>query len=359
MANPFKVIDGLLEREQRVADFIAGPDPGGLPGHVRNGFRHRCDEFANLPVWARALSGVAGGSINRICKPYWDGAGVDGPQVSPPPFPGGQCPTNYLVQVIDPQGPTIDFSQTLLGPIGAFSVELTGPPNFLMIIRVPFAGGIAQGVVGARGPTVLDRQFQQVTRNDGQPDDCGDLPSDLEPGPNPPPDPGPLPGPEPTDNPDPDDPIPFLPIPPFLDPIFGPQPITGPDDSPVGPGGDGSGGGSGDRPPGDVGEPGGFEDTGAGGDADGAAPEGSVLTGLRINFVTPPVGGNEYRQGIFRGVCYIYMGTADGVDHDPAGAMLRDNQFVFAEKDNLTHWFVSANQGYNLRVTPYYRVVES
>jgi hypothetical protein len=52
------------------------------------------------------------------------------------------------------------------------------------------------------------------------------------------------------------------------------------------------------------------------------------------------------------------MGDEDGLDHDPAGAMLRSGQFVLAERNYLTKWKVTANDGYNLSVTPYYKDAE-
>jgi hypothetical protein len=49
------------------------------------------------------------------------------------------------------------------------------------------------------------------------------------------------------------------------------------------------------------------------------------------------------------------MGDDAGLDHDPAGAMLRDGQLVLAEREGLTKYRVAANPGYNLTVTPYWR----
>jgi hypothetical protein len=80
-----------------------------------------------------------------------------------------------------------------------------------------------------------------------------------------------------------------------------------------------------------------------------------MLWGLRIGVLEAPSSARQYAPGVYRGACYVYMGDSDGLDHDPAGAMLRDGQFVLAERDYLTRWRVAANPGYNLRVTPYYK----
>jgi hypothetical protein len=49
------------------------------------------------------------------------------------------------------------------------------------------------------------------------------------------------------------------------------------------------------------------------------------------------------------------MGDENGLDHDPAGAMLKSGQLVLAEKEGLTKYLVSANLGYDLTITPYWR----
>jgi hypothetical protein len=84
-----------------------------------------------------------------------------------------------------------------------------------------------------------------------------------------------------------------------------------------------------------------------------------MLWGLRIDIDTVPLGAKLYAPGVYRGVAYIYMGDDDGLDHDPAGAMLTDGQFVLAERDYLTKWRVAANDGYNLTVTPYYKPMQA
>jgi hypothetical protein len=131
-----------------------------------------------------------------------------------------------------------------------------------------------------------------------------------------------------------------------------------PPDDITGGGDDGGDGGPSDGPPGDIGSPGAPEETGEDGTAQGCAGDGEVLVGIKVDIVEFPERAKEYAPGVYRAVCYAYLGTLGNLDHDPAGAMLRNGQFIFAEKDNLTCWRVDANTGYNLSVTPYYRSVE-
>ena len=111
-------------------------------------------------------------------------------------------------------------------------------------------------------------------------------------------------------------------------------------------------------PPGDQGTAGSPESATPGSPAEGEAPPGEVLVGLRLDLVSTPVHPNTYAPGVFRGAAYIYMGGPEGLDQDYAGSMLSDGQFVFAEQDNLTRWRVAANIGYSWSVTPYYREVK-
>jgi hypothetical protein len=107
-------------------------------------------------------------------------------------------------------------------------------------------------------------------------------------------------------------------------------------------------------PPG-PGEPGSPTPTGLGGDAEGEAPDGKELLGLKIDLVEIPEGARTFAPGVYRGVAYVYMGGSEGLDQDYAGSQLSDGQFIYAEREGLTKWRVQANTGYNMSVTPYYR----
>jgi hypothetical protein len=61
---------------------------------------------------------------------------------------------------------------------------------------------LVRGVTSAPGLAFTGRVTSIVICPTDGADDCGDLPNEPVPGPNPPPDPGPTPGPEPTTDPD-------------------------------------------------------------------------------------------------------------------------------------------------------------
>jgi len=373
VSNPIEIIGGLRDVQDRIGEFVRDGPSTGLPGYVRDKYRERCNQFANLPAWARALGNGTAGTMDRICTPYWDDNGWDGPEVTPPPFNGGQCDGElYLVEIgwtNDGTGVRQKVSRVAFGPIGPASILVDGFTNRLQFgsrgarasqdcatappAVEPYAISTVSSTAGSRSAPGID----SISKCSGA-DNCGDPPTEFptRPGPNPPPDPGPIGGPVPTDNPnDPTGP-PLIPIPPYEDPIYGPTPIVGP----TGPtGGTGEpGGGTPPPPPGDIGNPGGASDTGAGGEAEGEAPEGSILVGLKIDILASPPKARQFVEGIFRGAVYIYMGVTGNLDQDYGGAMLKTGQFFFAEKDNLTHWRINANNGYNHRVTPYYRELE-
>lgn len=320
--------------------------------------RQGCRRYADKP---EQYSGRRQARVERACRPYLDSIGYGEQPSIEVPFRGGQCSDVYTVNYTlnpDNAGSTTGFLQAR-GPIagirreqaqtgswittlGCHGLVLSGSPNCRQIAEQGFA---YRNIGGAKAPA--DGPGPRI--NSITPcglDNCGSPPPDIT---YPvPPTPGPVREPF-VRVPDIDVDIDIEVNPDLtIDVDFGTGPIT------IDPFGDEGGGGGAGEP----GTPGSPSDTGAGGDAEGEAPEGQVLTGLRIDFVEPPIGGNEYAPGVFRAVCYIYMGTAEGLDHDPAGAMLRSGQFVYAEKDFLTRWAVSANAGYNLRVTPYYSPLE-
>lgn len=281
IANPIKIIRKFIEVENTVGEFIrSGPD-SGLPGHIRDSYRHRCDELANASGWARALGVLSRGSASRICQPYWDDQGTDGPVIDTP-FSGGQCEgASYLVELAgsNSTGNPATSSRTVVGPVGGVCFGALNQFN-----RLPIGAQGANGCVisgGGAGVTSPEHQgswsVTSVTRVGGLPDDCGDPPGEIIPGPNPPPNPGPLPGPEPTD--DPRNPFgpPLFPIPPYIDPIFGPIPIVEDPES------DGPGGGG--NPSGGDGLPGSPDAIGgsAGGTTGGA-------DGVDVDFGEPPEG---------------------------------------------------------------------
>ena len=374
MANPIQIIESIENFEAAAGEFIRDGPSTGLPGYVRDGYRERCNQFANLPAWARLLGNGPSGALDRICTPYWNDNGWDGPELPPAQFTGGQCDgAIYIVNATTERENTDGTFQAAVsrawkarGPIGGLTqgTGVGGNEGFGFSNRGAQFGASSYTCGFGSNPALLALAFRVylsgVHKVSGVSvaacdlDNCGDLPTQPPvPGPNPPPDPGPIGGPVPTDDPNNPDGPPLIPLPPYQDPVYGPTPIVGP----TGPTGQ-PGGGTPPPPPGDVGDPGGSSDTGAGGETEGEAPEGSVLVGLKIDVLASPPRARQFVEGIFRGAVYIYMGVAGNLDQDYGGSMLKTGQFFFAEKENLTHWKINANSGYNHRVTPYYRELE-
>lgn len=265
-ASPKSVLDALVNTENAIADFIANGPSTGIAGHIRDGYRNRCNQFANAPAWAQALGNGPTGTLGRICQPWYDAQGKDGPTINTPAFTGGQCAVQYVYRLtsatVQRQGcPSPTFSQTVTGlpvdvgpvtgPITNVEGRATDENIFFCASRgvnhfttarlfLEGASGSASVVLGPGDSQadVIGVTFTgSLVRVDGLPDNCGNPPETLEPGADPPTDPGPTDGPEPTD--DPNNPFgpPLLPIPPYDDPLGGPTPIEGPDgiSNPIGP----------------------------------------------------------------------------------------------------------------------------
>lgn len=334
------------------ADAIANP-PSGQPlkeAAGRAGQRF-CDAVGSVPESVRNRLGGSFWTAGLLCKPYWDKNNYS------PPVPtggviGGQCERAYLFSS-QRRTSTAGFSTTSntsrIGPITGVSKVKNGGGNFIdqYTITGPNVVGATVNIsYSSGGDTRLLGPFLPGTMT---PDfECGDgSGTGFQPGQNPPPDPGTYPeGGEPDVDPTGQ---PYFTIPPLDDPLTPGTPIDIPG-NPLTP----PGGGSDPGPP-EAGPPG---STGDGGDEEGEAPEGEELWALKIDIAGFPDSPNEYAPGVYRGVCYVYMGDENGLDHDPAGAMLRSGQLVLAEREGLTRWRVSANVGYNLTITPYYRTTK-
>jgi hypothetical protein len=354
--------------------FVASDDPvNPLSGAVRAVTRLNCRLWAAKDK--RNYSARVNVGNSRICGPYLESIGENpsGAQVGPE-FDGGQCGTIQY---------RVDFTRRFGGTTTSSFINVTGPVLGSAVgSGPPIAVGSWQGIrlQGNRsGPSLVQAGDGTTVRTLATSSDPNVDPNSVT-----------ITGVTPTvSQPDPcGDPAPIIRPPdrPISAPVFSPSfefdfPGLGPvninvdldeDGNPVvcipeldtcftiddDDGGGGGGGGGDAPPPGDIGEPGDASSTGDGGDAEGEAPDGSVLVGLKVEVLSTPPNPREYRTGVLRGAAYIYMGVPGNLDQDFGGSMLRDGQFFFAEKDNLTAWAVSANVGYNLRVTPYYREVE-
>jgi len=366
MANPIDVIRRLRDVQEGIGEFIRnGPDTG-LPGYVRDKYRERCDQFANLPPWARLLGNGTAGTMDRMCRGYWEDEGKDGP-ISEPPFPGGQCEDSYFVffsyNPIATNGttiqPLINDIAIVQGPLSNFRSEGSGASQVLLITN---GGGGSQTLISGTAPqgNFRNEVLTSVSLRFGGADNCGDQPPILKPGPNPPVDPGPIDGPEPTD--DPRNPFgpPLIPIPPFDDPVYGPIPIVG-DPEPTGPGG-GGGAGGGDGLPGSpdaVGDEAGAAAGGEGGeDVDfGEPPEGSIWVGALVQAVVDSRLGNIPGTGPPQTVYPTVIGNASLIYTGARGTneRLESASTLLARATTalvLTGCRVQAQPGVNLTVRP-------
>lgn len=103
-------------------------------------------------------------------------------------------------------------------------------------------------------------------------------------------------------------------------------------------------------------------DTGDGGVAEGEAPSGQELVGVRVEVLQAPVNFNSYDRvavTVYRGIGYVRMGYPGRLALDMGGAALINPQFFLAPVRGLTAWEVRANNGFINRVTPFYRELPS
>lgn len=368
---------GVTLGGQPVRDWLAGPTPSNPLSRFQYDMgRSACE------AWARGDgSSILPGRelfMRDTCSPYIDSIGDVPPGASfDPPFVGGQCTgTVYTVgwttscedilngaSIGSGTGSRTAGGTTFAGPISSIvptpaTFTPAGKPRS-WVARVISGGGttttdlpIVFTDIGAPG-TNTERRMKSFsatfTRVSGAADTCGSKPPEWDAG-RPGagfPAPAPIPSPPGFD-------IPFPGITVGINPDGtinidfgdgGPPLVVDPGTVP------GSGGGADPGTP-EAGTPG---STGAGGEDEGEAPEGKELWALKIDINAFPPEPNEYAPGVYRAVCYVYMGDENGLDHDPAGAMLKSGQLVLAEKEGLTRYLVSANLGYNLTITPYWR----
>lgn len=368
---------GVTLGGQPVRDFLAGSVPSNPLSAIQQSIgRSACT------AWARgegfSITPAREAFMRDTCSPYISSIGVPPPGADyGPPFTGGQCTgTSYAIgwtvsctDVLDGasvgtgNGTRPATGTAFAGPIVSITpvpatFGTTGLPQ-TWVARVVSAGGsntrdlsiLFQDVAGVGGRT--ERKIKafapSAVRLSGGADICGNpAPQWTAGGPGSGfPAPAPIPSPPGFD-------IPFPGITVGLNPDGtisidfgdgGPPLVVDPGAVP------GAGTGADPGEP-EAGAPGA---TGDGGDEEGEAPPEKELWALKVDISSIPSYANQYAPGVYRGVCYVYMGDGNGLDHDPAGAMLRSGQLILAEREGLTRWRVSANVGYNLTITPYYR----
>jgi hypothetical protein len=340
---------GVTLSGQPVRSFLAGSAPSNIWSKIQWDIGR-----ATCRRWAAGKSDSILPSrevfLRDTCTPYITASfGAPGEAPVSGGVIGGQCPgVSYTVRLQD---------YTVNGPFGA-PRNVSGVGPVIGPYRIVTGGSASAGIEFTSGrvetlsgpaTSVLAPVIISITRQDGLPDTCGNRPATWGPGstgtgipvpepiPNPPNVPWIFPGINVTLNPDGTITISFgdgtapITIDPGIEPSFPALPPPG--------------GGTAGTP----------SSTGVGGTAEGDAPSGRMLWGVKIAITTAPPNANQFAPGVYRGVCYVYMGDANGLDNDPAGATMTSGQMVLAERDYLTKWRVVANAGYNLSVTPYYK----
>lgn len=351
---------GVTLSGQPVRSFLAGPAPTNLFSKLQWDIgRETCRRWA------------AGKSVSILpqreaflrdtCSPYISAAfGTIGTASAEPAVPGGQCAGvaySFDITRVDPNGvnlgnQSISCAALWYGPMGTFRETVSASSENVGITGF-FASGLPRKSTILSGGPGSRITLINFARCDGLADSCGTKPVTISPGPTSTGVPAPAPLPSP-----PGFPWPFPPVNISLNPDGtinisfgdGTAPIT------IDPGTDPSfpslpppGGGTAGSPVG----------TGVGGEAAGDAPSGQMLWGIKVTITTAPANANQFSPGIYRGVCYVYMGDENGLDNDMAGATMASGQMVLAERDYLTKWRVVANDGYNLSITPYYKNTEA
>ena len=347
-------LKGLTDASRIATDlpqFLADDDliaPGAIPTRLIG--RQACRTWARGGGPARnpGFDGLWGG----LCEPYLASIGeLPGDGSIGPLAAGGQCPgIAYRILATNQNGQTFNVG-TRTGPI----TVVTGP-NTNASQKELFIDGTPAG-----NPVAVYDSTVALERLDGLPDDCGDPPPEYDP----------------------------APVPPGLPPLAPTIPVRFPGIGPIDVGisfnpdgtlnvnlpevgievnlpdptdGEEGGGGAPTTGPGSAGEP---QETGSGdlvsgvgGSAEGEAPEGSVLTGVKVDILTAPSSRARYTTEVDRGVVYCYMGGTEGLALEPTGALVRSGQFFPAQKDYFTRWQVRSRFGYSVRCTPFYRELE-
>ena len=353
------------EQVRQVSDFVSGPRPASaIGGAIHDAYRFVADEFSNAVGWVGEIAAPAYQFLSDAFDQYYSDNGYSQPTPTAP-YTGGQCNTDYTVEADyndDVTGPGTQRITGVQGPIQNIVVTESpcvqlGQPGTVYQLRATGADGVT--VVGNSGclrpPGRRTYSGFTVSRDDGLPDTCGNPPPVPTPGPTPAPLPPPRPpGQEPIID---DDGRPVFPVPPVDDPFGRPLPLPSiriplpgdlVDPPPPPP------------PPGDQGEPG-TSVTTDGGTVAGDAPPNSDLVGVLVELLSPPPDFARFSNAaspVYRGALYVKLGGDDGQALDLGGGAVKFPQFFYAPPFS-TKYEVSANVGFNIRVTPYYREREA
>lgn len=369
--NPLEVIGFLDNVTGDLGTWVSDgtPPAGSIPGVIQGRYREACDSWSNGLQWTTALNPSGRRVMSNLCDPWLSSQGSGDP-VLDVPYTGGQCPgvqyrIDWYSEFEYPNGFVDSYSGyyvNVMGPIGGIQTRQEG---YEQLHFVEDANGTEYSFGSEHNnfPNPNNNHVRydidlQVTREDGQPDDCGNLPGEPGPNPNPRPDPGLDPEEEPFVDPTG---RPVLPMPeiedPFGDPVQLPNlplpniegPSLFPEASPA------------PDPESDPGAPGDPTEIPSGGEAEETAPEGQELVGVKVEFTTVPgkprQPSNVIGPQLYIGGAYVFLGVdGQGLELQGEGSLIESGQFFFAARPS-DKWRVIAALGYAVRVTPYYREV--
>jgi hypothetical protein len=92
------------------------------------------------------------------------------------------------------------------------------------------------------------------------------------------------------------------------------------------------------------------------GDITGCAEDGKILTGIKIEINRIPVGENPGSGGLYRNVCWIWMGPSqDQLDLVIDGRFLESGQFIIPDSNNCRCYRVRPSPLWGLSVQAYSR----
>jgi len=356
-------LDTLREGE---AQYLKDGQPTSLTGRISQAAgRSACRIYSTGDV---DLSPAAAEKYERACRPYLDDIYPPSRPTIEQPFRGGQCEAVYSVNMTMTQKdglPSITLNNRVRGPIGGFRITSTSPFQGQVFARNNITNNANCGNLPAQAPAWrnvglggTNFEGQSIKVNSITPcglDNCGSVPPEvIQPDPNPDPTPPPFrfnPGPDIDVDIDVD-----VDVDGSITINVGTGPIT------VNPFGGGGGGASGNDPVGGPGTPGAGGDTSAGGQQGGEADSGEELVGVLVQILSAPLDANRFFNNselVYRGAYYVAMGYSGRLGLDMSGGTAETLQFFHAQQRGLTHYRVRANVGFNLRVTPYYRELES
>lgn len=180
------------------AEAMAVPNPNRPIQEAAASFgRSLCEEISNSPTFENL---GPQGLMGAVCKPYWDSQGYSAPQETPPFLPGGQCAgVSYSVQTLGSETCPASLGDAIAsrqgtGPLTVSVVSTVDTGQFPRPLLTTFAINFANGSQNlAVRHDVGFLPCLRAFRTDGLADNCGNAPSQLEPGPNPAPSPGPIP----------------------------------------------------------------------------------------------------------------------------------------------------------------------